>query len=424
MFKIAHNWQAGTALTSSVSLPDSPLRSAPASPPATVDLVETPNGIEPVIQFSKHFLFAAYLPTLRACPAVQVWRIAGQHEPSAHSLAYIMSSSALDSQLADIGYRFQLYVTVIECLESDEQVQVMVGYSNGAFSIFNVDNDSSQETYYSYQTKSRPFKDPASVQAASICEDLVVSLNSNFNLSIYHMEKGDVFRITPLQQLRSFVCWNPVRLKVQQVQTFVDGEQTWHLTIAHATPIYQKGWSVSVQEIFLTKDKIITSRSASALPTMFHVIGSEATSPIPPSSSMTSLCLAPPHVLTAHKDNTIRLYHLSPSMLEQGQPSISYKATLYGHTGSVECLAADAGLGRFISGGSDGSVRIWELLETSNRRDYPNVIVQGVELEKGQKASVDVPVVKWVGFDEIRVVGIVRPRDISTDNIVKLWNFE
>ncbi|RUP43510.1 hypothetical protein BC936DRAFT_137066, partial [Jimgerdemannia flammicorona] len=302
-------------------------------------------------------------------------------------------------------------------------------------------------------------------------------------------------------QLKSFVCWAPVVVEIvapkaspTEDKSEDEAEEIWEATACYAVPVYGAGWSVGMQEIKFTRSHTHSTRYSSptlpllAPPAPFAPIVPATAAPQPSSAPsfapITTIAYAHPLLVTAHVDNTVQVYRvvdhpaiapkhgLAPT--QQGKLELQHVRTLHGHTSRVESLAVDPKLGRLVSG-DRAEIKVWDLevwdeeakggkigrkiaqlpmdpaaLEARRRSARGEWMVslgeragetaEAMEFDGEGAERVGGWGVKWIGFDEGRIVSVSggrggareesmgwREGGVSADGsgvgIVKVWSF-
>jgi len=255
-----------------------------------------------------------------------------------------------------------------------------------------------------------------------------------------------------VHQLRSFVCWAPIEISVECITTDsaqctsmnYDSQDSWKAIVAYSVPLYGDGWTVGIQEIKFSATRLISTRHCSSLPSFIPILSeNNFTDDIEQFSfaPITTITYNAGQLVTAHCDNTLQVYYV----LEQGKKlECRHKCTLYGHTGSVMSVALDEH-GKLITGSMDHSIKIWDLgwnlVKNSERRkskDYDDDVKDinhhhnlyrdtefstvGITAKRKKHGECIVTLsdslnnireheknnlgIKWVGFDEGRIVSV------------------
>jgi len=193
-------------------------------------------------------------------------------------------------------------------------------------------------------------------------------------LSLYKFEDTQTWDAPRLlHSLRSHTTWPPLSLAIRPSSSNLIA------TIAYAIPTFTSGWSVGVQELWLSsEDEVLLSRLATSsdndttrsLPSSLSPsrIGSPLpsfTAATPGYTKPTSLSYSHPYLLLSHPDNTLTLYMVTSTADDL---AIGPGKRLWGHTSSVSG-AHVGGRGKAVSVSARGDeLRIWELEGTAKRR--------------------------------------------------------
>ncbi|KAM0752735.1 hypothetical protein T439DRAFT_378524 [Meredithblackwellia eburnea MCA 4105] len=345
-----------------------------------------------------------------------------------------------------------------------QRLRLAAWYSPGShFSIFEINLRSSSSSSFSYRELFSTFASSHSVSRlmmdrgdetllARYHSPLIVTCSSSFSVGLWRVfdlpsegeggAKVGVEQTHPTLQTRE--SWWPVVLDLTKVSSIdassTDSEQdqeaeweeatrkkpneeeTFKITLAYSTPVFPASWTVGVQEFHVslssssplsqTRIKTLTSRHALAT----HRVGwSSSRSPSTSCSAgegglVTSIEYASPWIVTSRADNTIDVYQVvSPSVSsleEKGKElEVAHVRTLFGHSTSVSAVAVD-GVGRCVSGGTDGRVKVWENVGVVEGRESARGGLDVVERKDGYAEEVD------SGVREGNVEGTGRWREL------------
>jgi hypothetical protein len=263
--------------------------------------------------------------------------------------------------------------------DEDSNHRIVVGFEDGAFMVYTFKPE--QEKFvlcYSHAPSSNGM-----LSAVAYCSPYLVTMTAAHLLSLYkfpsmpNKKPNQMTLDSPqlLHSLRSRTVWAPLSLSLRPSSGNIVA------TIAYAIPTYLSGWSVGVQELWLSPDgTLLDSRLAtssaghrtlsatlpqtSMSPTMTSTLPSFAAAS-PGYSKPTSLSYTHPYLLVSHPDNTLTLYLVTST---DKSLSVSNGSRLWGHTSSVSG-AHVGGRGKAISVSSRGDeLRIWELEGTNARK--------------------------------------------------------
>ena len=314
--------------------------------------------------------------------------------------------------------------------------RVVVGFENGIFVMYSFDT----RTGHLQPGYSHPPSSNGMLSAVAICSPYVVTMTASQLLSLYKFDDPQLLEAPRLlHSLRSHTTWPPLSLAIRP------SAQNLVATIAYAIPTFASGWSVGVQEMWLSSDgELLDSRLATSNDDGSRGISASLPSSLSPTrigspvptfaaatpgySKPTSLSYSHPYLLLSHPDNTLTLYMVTST---DRALSISGGSRLWGHTSSVS--GAHVGMrGKAVSVSARGDeLRIWELEGTTRRKlasSELSVRVQspeklktvdavtglsdaiarrgdGLGLALQNRGMDDMSVVRgWVGFDEENVV--------------------
>ncbi|CAG8645391.1 1313_t:CDS:2, partial [Paraglomus occultum] len=187
------------------------------------------------------------------------------------------------------------------------------------------------------------------VIACALHYPILVTCTAQFVLSVYSIvNTGEKVEYRLLHQLISFICKPPLDISLEEKDDEGrDKSGEWRIIVAYATGVYGGGWTVGIQEILFNSTSITSTTHCSP----------QISSSVFSFAPITTISYKSSHLITAHSDNTIQLFHVmnSDNILQ-----CTHTQTLYGHTGSVQAVAIDE-YGKLISGAMDQSIKIWDL---------------------------------------------------------------
>jgi hypothetical protein len=283
--------------------------------------------------------------------------------------------------------------------DEDSNHRIVVGFEDGAFMIYAF-NLEQEEFVLSY---SHAPSSNGMLSAVAYCSPYLVTMTATQLLSLYKFPsksngKSNKRTLDPpqlLHSLRSRTVWAPLSLSLRPSSSNIVA------TIAYAIPTYLSGWSVGVQELWLSPDgALLDSRlatSSTGYRTLSATLPQSSFSPTgistlpsftaatPGYSKPTSLSYTHPYLLVSHPDNTLTLYLVTST---DKSLSVSNGSRLWGHTSSVSG-AHVGGRGKAISVSSRGDeLRIWELEGTNAKKKVAgaNLSVQ-IRPEKKRRKS-------------------------------------
>jgi hypothetical protein len=293
-------------------------------------------------------------------------------------------------------------------------VRLFVSYSSG------------NSTLLYYNTASNTFYDELHLEKGSsdcivssaMHSNLLVTCTIDFRIRLYHINT-DSPRL--IEERRSYCCHWPASLRLEPIDSNAINSQ-YRLSIAYSSPVYPIGWTVGLQEIIVGTGLSTISQSASARRS--HVI-TRLDSPskedkrkvltgLNPSlqerrnqvGRLTSLSYEHPFIVVGTKDNNVVCFRVAGSIRSgsfsanrHGVLELSHVCTFQGHTGTVHSVSLNEG--RCVTGGSDGSVRVWRLgdeeaavakaagllttIDASLRRGLGKVVTIGASMTSGKR---------------------------------------
>ncbi|KAG9305556.1 hypothetical protein G9A89_003619 [Geosiphon pyriformis] len=370
----------------------------------------------PLVQFTKHVILTAAYSSDCAVPEIHLWRAGKQNSHIATLKSDILTQIHQPSPIAITCMKLDSNLT--EYQSSPGMQKIVAGYSNGGFSIWEIDTIARQHLTTSLQPqlwihrelctalppsiyidqKSLPPSITATINTpnsplitCTLHTPILITCTRDFILSIYLISEKE--KLTPeniknnqspsiknnfdchlLHQLKSYVCWAPVDITLEEYSSNDEdnNEIAWKATVAYAVPVYGGGWTVGVQEIKFNMNSILSTIHCSPLPPSGSIFDGpflrNSCSHSPRSSISTSVRSFAPittikynaaYLITAHSDNTLQVYHVLHTDDRDGL-ECKHVHTLYGHTGSVTTVAIDSD-GKLVTGAMDESIKIWDL---------------------------------------------------------------
>lgn len=389
LFKVSRNWQNGNfssrqlqilqeqngmmledVLASSSTLPDTEKSETKHVHPGTL------------IDSTQSHIFATFRTSdqIETCPSVLVFpsgcREDFSKETSQGSLARYQSSVMASKKYPNL---FISSLVVDRGEKRGSNVRLFVGYSSGDSSILHFDC----ATNHFHDEILLDDKSSECIVAAALYCDMLVTCTSDFRLRIFNMVKD---KFTLIEERRTYSCHWPASFRLEPVESKNDDGLQFRLSIAYSSPVYPMGWTVGLQELVIGTSSTLSSRSASAR--RAHVITC-IDSPTKQEKKrnhrvevqrnkeqirnqvgrLTSLSYENPFIVVGTKDNDVICYRVavvgSTDEICTSTGSVlpalelSHVCTFQGHTGTVHSVSLSEG--RCVTGGSDGSVRIWRL---------------------------------------------------------------
>lgn len=343
-YKLRHNWAKGNCNVSETRVAD-----GPSIPPLLVQL------------------HGDTIVTADTTTGLRAWRTTGEqrlltcqaiNQDSNHNKA-VSAPTSLAVDLSGV----------------DNSIRVVIGFSDGAFSLYELDE---QKAKFALRY-SHPHSSNGSITAAAYHTPYLLTMTYDRLLSLYSFQSKtadglESINLAPprlLSSLKSQTAWPPLSLAIRVLPNSL------FASIAYAMPTYLAGWSVGLQELLLTSDgTILGSRLASAETQGFTPLAvtpshssseNHGTDPSPSRndsfeeihpSRPTSLSYTHPYLLAAHADNTLTLYLINST---SDNLCVGQGRRLWGHTSSVSG-ACIGDRGKAVSVSKRGNeIRVWEL---------------------------------------------------------------
>lgn len=435
LFKVSRNWQTGNFTSRQLhtvdgrclDVRDSDAAHAGPSRLGT-EVASQGQSVEPamrgtLVDSTQSFVFtashspdeASAVPALLAFPSQSRDGSASRGDIRQQSLARHQSAALAAKHLSNV-YISALAVDRRGALAGS--VRLFLGYSNG--DCCSLRFNTSEHIFHDEE-----FIDAAPsdiVVTAALCSPLLVTCTADFRIRIYH---AGLTPVRFIEERRTYSCHWPATLRLDKLHGKGEKE-LFRLSVAYSSPVYPIGWTVGLQEIVLGTQSSIMSRSACAR--QAHIVTS-IDSPSRDSKRrrlmgrpgiadtrrhqvgrLTSLSYEDPFIVVGTEDNDVVCFRVEGSVrqtdnLVSPPPlSLGHVCTFQGHTGTVHSVSLNEG--RCVTGGSDGSVRVWRLgdeeaavakaagllttMDASLRRGLGKVITIGSSLAAGKRKRTDV----------------------------------
>lgn len=213
----------------------------------------------------------------------------------------------------------------------------------------------------------------------------MATCSDDFHIRTYRIRDADS-SLQLVDERRSYSCQWPACLRLEGLESAGSAPSSRisvRLSVAFTLPVYPQGWTVGLQEIVAHGDDILHSRSAIArqayistridspskvAAAAYRSQKGEARSSTLPSaedeiSRLTSLSYENPFIVVGSRDNDVSCFRVEGAVQDAswqaGSLAVRHVRTLHGHTGSVYSVSLNEG--RCVTGGGDGSVRVWRL---------------------------------------------------------------
>ncbi|GAA5795369.1 hypothetical protein HPULCUR_000725 [Helicostylum pulchrum] len=295
---------------------------------------------------------------------------------------YVEDKSSLEFLIESTERSNNGHITLLRFIEGSSNSSLVAGYSNGGFTVWEVFGSCFEELRVkesvSYMPSDITIDDK--VTAIALEYPMIVICTESMTLSVFYINVHLSLEMSKEDVWQAIVCFG----------MFGGGGLAA---------------SVGIQELNLSKNRLLSSRYGYALDYAFS--NSTAAS----SEQITAMAYAPPFLITAHANNTMKQYIVR---VNEHALDITFKRKLYGHMFKVDALAIDAPRRKLVSGDRSG-IRVWDLAKHGECQ-----VVLGAH--KDQSSMTELPRLRMnmLGFDEDKIVAVVNMIDQSS---VRLWSF-
>jgi hypothetical protein len=214
------------------------------------------------------------------------------------------------------------------------------------------------------------------IRLLAVCASLLATCTLDFHMALYQYQP-ELAVIRPIGTRRGHGCQWPATMRMTRS---MNDTQAVQLTVAYVKNTYPSGWTVALQQFDVG-------------PALFSAFGSASAprfSPmaiLPPKDfkgkdkaqelnddmvlnieRLTSLCYEDDFIVVGSRDNSVFCFKVDREQSD-GSPQksdvfrIRHLSTIQEHTGSVHSVSLDDG--RCVTGGADGSVKVWRLSNES-----------------------------------------------------------
>lgn len=296
-------------------------------------------------------------------------------------------------------------IAVDRATSSDSSVRFVVTFSTGQASLVRFHPHAREEHFVEeafFDVANTNLGEPQRGQVVSTALHwpLLITCTTSFQVRIWSLREegyGQQVQVSQCEQMSTYSCHWPASFRLEPVTAsststglnkgFQGNEGAFRLSIAFSTPVYPSGWSVGFQEVLikpLTKAGFYSCSSRSAMAKRPHIVTridspTKLKGPRLPGKGTTiprgrldrigaeevgrpmGLSFEAPFVVVGSSDNGISVFRVLDSMEagESGLLTVEHLTSLQGHTGTVHSVSLNEG--RCVTGGSDGSVRVWKL---------------------------------------------------------------
>lgn len=460
MVRLGTNWANGNVLEASLPLP---------LPPSPVSRLNEPGPADHHLALFPSFICTAS-PT---SPLVHVYGVGSEPKP-------------LGIVPPPPGWSSPSRPDNVTAICADESVQppdgeadgrpvlparLAIFYASGGFAVVKLRYDGrllwTRECVWDRRTRPRRNGDREEgdpVVLAAFHHPVLVTCTLSFRVSAYVLSQT----VSLVRTLHSDVAFHPAALSL------APRGGAYRATLTYCTPVYPSSWTVSVQELAVElsasggevrRGECYRVRSGSRIGTGGGGEWPRRLEPVDAVSRAIGVGTDGRWVVLAGEDSVIHVFAL-PS----AKGGIAHAQTLLAPSGGVSALSLQSG--RFVSGGADGKVLVWELDEADAELDDDGARVGRtlgyVEVRPGGRRKLDhreeaqpeettddewqlpnprslayaaralflatppasLPpaqrtqsgdnAVAQLAFDEEKIVGLVRSQDAD---VMRVWNF-
>lgn len=408
LFRITSNWHGGQFVPRSLHPPTTPEKQSPqrASSSRQTPLVTArsaariPSRPRTLVDSSSRFIFTTAgsrdgnEDEEDGCSGVLVFSVENDvtdsREPQRQEALASFRSPSLARRLSLSKKRADgIVVTAIavdRAAVSGSSVRLVVTYSTGQASLVRFQPQSRisfvEEAFFDVSRIGAGA--PDEIVSASFHWPLLVTCTAKFLVRIWSFRSSshDHVDVSRCEEMTTYSCHWPASFRLEPVATPSDAtaKASYRLSIAFSTPVYPIGWSVGFQEVLLRPSSSssghYSTSSRSAMAKRPHVVtridspskvrdprGSKSL-PMPRARRIdseqlgrpTGLSYEAPFVVVGSSDNGISVFRVVD---DDSKLTVEHLTSLQGHTGKVYSVSLNEG--RCVTGGSDGSVRVWKL---------------------------------------------------------------
>ncbi|KIW99431.1 uncharacterized protein Z518_11170 [Rhinocladiella mackenziei CBS 650.93] len=346
---------------------------------------------------------------------------------------------------AQVRLKSAAEATCMTAETTDGHTNILLGFSDGAVSMYVLDNEGHFQHRYSRHSADGP------LMAVALAMPYAMTISTTKFVTLYYLDERKTaeqpsLNISSIVQLRSDASFSPFSLALRRAPSRVIA------TVAYAFNRIHSGWCMGIQEIRLTTNgTLLDTRLTSTLETPFDArhqgrdnwdLSTRSTSSLPfplhPQlmGPPTSLSYEHPFLISTLPDNTIMSFLVTSN---ESKLEISSGKRLWGHTSAVSGAEVN-NRGKAVSISFRGNeVRVWELENVMVTTNQPRTSteIKAVDALSGVVAALarrgsglglalhDMKrelglTRRWVGFDEEQVV-VLGERDQK--QIMTLYDF-
>ncbi|KAI9265408.1 hypothetical protein EDC94DRAFT_604810 [Helicostylum pulchrum] len=324
---------------------------------------------------------------------------------------YVEDKSSLEFLIESTERSNNGHITLLRFIEGSSNSNLVAGYSNGGFTVWEVFGSCFEELRVKESVSYMPsdITIDNKVTAIALEYPMIVICTESMTLSVFYINVH--LSLEMVHCLHNPIDCSSIVIDIKKRipktnEKRQSKEDVWQAIVCFG--MFGGGGlaaSVGIQELNLSKNRLLSSRYGYALDYAFS--NSTAAS----SEQITAMAYAPPFLITAHANNTMKQYIVR---VNEHALDISFKRKLYGHMFKVDALAIDAPRRKLVSGDRSG-IRVWDLAKHGECQ-----VVLGAH--KDQSSMTELPRLRMnmLGFDEDKIIAVVNMIDQSS---VRLWSF-
>ncbi|KAK3816649.1 MAG: hypothetical protein J3Q66DRAFT_343099 [Benniella sp.] len=513
LYRLNYNWIMGQARVTTIATrrstcQDHPLSRAVVEVPRIQDKDRPPPP--PIVQFKGPVLLIAH-PN----GTLQFWRIKNSFsttdtkpagcttQPSLwHTCQYphpkdTMAQKQQQQQNVQESARISCLAMDTSDASATGSQRVVIGYESGHFSVVEYSlqdkegkpaGENGDPLEGAFQLREightvdlSAWSDVGKIVSVAFRYPILTTCSEDDAISIYKLET-DTTATNPqhwcrlLHRLYGSPMESPIGISLEKIKpvssqppetttTITHGEDTWRVLVSFGVELFSGSWTMRLQEIEFDEHKILHSTEMGAsdhgegyVPSLSGLAAfiCGKTNGYAEIGSISAVSISWPLVVTAHRDNTMNVFQMTRSNVDQdtatattttttttehptthslsnkpnarkGQLQFRHVSTLYGHCGAVSSVSIESKSGRLVSASMDRSIKIWTIPASPHERplEKPRLHRCSVSLsdinkswtESGQVTKEEGLGLIWVGSDEEKIVSM------NCDGTVKVWQF-
>ncbi|KAK9478324.1 hypothetical protein V1514DRAFT_331629 [Lipomyces japonicus] len=378
IYRLKYNWHKGHCSVGSINVPMtdplSDLGKSATSPAAPRS--EQPNLL---VRFKGKVIFTADDKY-----GLRSWDKQGNLSTSSN-----LPQKFLDEQSVEHAYGSPMTLHVYT-ERSSTRINVIVGFRNGGFAIYNVSASNAFSLAYVHPPTG------VGIKALAFEPPFLVTLTINNSIEIFRVREENMFCAESITCMNSHAgVLEPITLSLRRTGLKI------YATVAFSHAHLSGSFTATLQEFELEPSKGLTKmRSAGMVPMFsYNVLDQEHEIP-----QATAVSYSHPYLITSHSDNTLMSYLVRST---DSELSIGNPTRLWGHTSRVEDVEV-RDRGKAVSISRNGyEIRVWDLQLQKFRLNEAESVM--LEIHRDNKDDIDGAIAsncggELVGFDDEVVV--------------------